>query len=261
MSQESVNKATYETKRVVNLYLSGPIQPAELSILARYRNDYWGKRVLDIGCGAGRTTEFLHSFDIEYTGVDYSESMVRHCSSRVPDAHCEQCDVRDMSRFGDESFDFVLFSNNGFDSLTHEDRLSALREINRVLATGGIFVFSTHNRDYHLARTEPQLELSWDPSRQLRALIRFCRRSYHRSRNRRLERFEDDYWILNDGSHLFRLVTYYISVPTQARQLSEHGFEALEAYGRDGMPLPTDSADRDSSWIYYVARKTGPART
>ena len=49
----------------------------------------------------------------------------------------------------------------------------------------------------------------------------------------------------------------FISVPGEVRELAAHGFEALEAYGRDGMPLPLDVPDRKSSWIYYVARKVG----
>lgn len=259
MSQETINRATYESPSIVSLYCSGPIQCAELRALVTYRDDYWGRRVLDIGVGAGRTTEFMRTLNLDYTGVDYSEGMIRQCGTRFPDARCVHCDARDMSCFGDRSFEFVVFSNNGLDCLVHEDRLLALREINRVLATGGLFLFSTHNRDYRHARSEPRLTLSLDPLRLARFLYRHLRRSRNRMQNRRHERFEDDYWILNDRSHLYSLLTYYISVPTQVRQLSDAGFLALEALGRDGMPLPLDAPDRDSSWIYYVARKRADA--
>ena len=120
MSQESVNRTTYERAKIVNLYRSGPIQLAELSIFVKYRDEYWRRRVLDLGCGAGRTTEFLRPFDIEYTGVDYSLSMIGQCIASFPEASCLHCDARDLSRFEDGSFDFGLFSNNGVDSLLHE---------------------------------------------------------------------------------------------------------------------------------------------
>ncbi|MBD3347822.1 MAG: methyltransferase domain-containing protein [Candidatus Eisenbacteria bacterium] len=259
MTYDIVNRATYESPKIVSLYLGGPIQCAELRILVAHRDAYWGKRVLDIGCGAGRTTEFMRTLDVTYVGVDYSERMVRECAARFPDAECTQCDARDMSCFGDESFDFVLFSNNGYDCLDHNDRLSALREINRVLKPGGLFVFSSHNKDYEHARSHPRLELSWDPFRQARMIYNFFRRWNNHRKNRKYERFEDGYWILNDSSHLYSLLTHYISVPGEVRELREHGFEALEAYGRDGMMIPLDTGDRRSSWVYYVARKTGPA--
>lgn len=259
MSHEIVNRATYESKRIVSLYCSGPIQLAELRILVTHKDNYWGKRVLDVGCGAGRTTEFLRTLQVDYTGVDYSERMIAQCRARFPESTCMRCDARDLSRFSDRSFDFVLFSNNGLDCLVHEDRLQVLCEIGRVLEDGGLFVFSAHNRDYKRARSSPSLDFSLDPFRQARSIYRHLRRWRNHRNNRRLERFEDEYWILNDRSHLYSLLTYYISVPSQVLQLSEFGFEALEAYGRDGMELPLDAGDQDSSWIYYVARKTGEA--
>jgi len=260
MSHDVVNKATYESPRIVSLYTSGPIQVAELRIFVTHRDAYWSKRVLDLGCGAGRTTEFLRTLDVDYVGADYSAGMVRQCNERFPDATCMQCDARDLARFEDSSFDFVLFSNNGYDCIDHESRLMALREINRVLKDGGLFVFSSHNRDYAPARSEPRLEFSLDPFRQARLLYNFFRRWRNRRHNRPYERFNDDYWILNDSSHLFSLLTHYISVPGEVRELGEHGFEALEAYGHDGMTLDLTKPDTKNSWIYYVARKVGAPR-
>jgi len=257
MSHDVVNRATYERPKIVSLYCTGPIQCAELRILIAHREAYWGKRVLDVGCGAGRTTEFMRTLDIDYTGIDYSEGMIGQCSVRFPDAKCVQCDARDLSCFEDRSFDFVLFSNNGYDCIDHESRLRALGEINRALVDGGMFVFSSHNKDYEHARSYPRMEFSFDPCRQARLIYNYFRRWGNHRKNRRHEHFGEDYWILNDSSHLFSLLTHYISVPGEVRELAEHGFEALEAYGRDGMPLPLDVPDRKSSWIYYVARKVG----
>ena len=256
MPHDVVNKRTYEARRIVSLYCCGAFQVAEMRILLKHKDAYWGKRVLDIGCGAGRTTELLHRLDLKYTGIDYSANMISRCTYRFPDALCLQVDARNMTRFQDESFDFVVFSNNGLDCLTHEDRVKAIHEIRRVLTPGGLFVFSTHNRQYVHAIAHPKLELSLDPGRQLRALVRFWLRTRNHRRNARLQRFEEDYWVLNDRAHRFSLLTYYTDLRTQAKQLRSLGLEPLEAYGRDGAELPLGGEDRDSSWIYYVARKT-----
>lgn len=255
MPHDAVNRRTYEARRIVSLYRWGAFQIAEIRILLKYKDAYWGKKVLDIGCGAGRTTELLHRLDVQYTGIDYSTNMVSQCRDRFPDARCLHVDARDMSGFDSGTFDLVLFSNNGLDCLTHEDRIQALREIHRVLTAGGHFVFSSHNRQYRNAIVHPKLELSLDPGRQLRAVVRFWRRTRNHRRNIRLQRFERDYWILNDRAHLYSLLTYYTDLRTQADQLRDLGFEPLEAYGRDGLELPLDGEDRESSWIYYVARK------
>jgi SAM-dependent methyltransferase len=258
MSHEAVNRNTYELEKTVSLYTDGPIQLAELRILIRYKEAYWGKRLLDIGCGGGRTTEFLMHCTDDYLAIDYSKHMVECCRQRFPDARCLECDVRDMSRFDDASFDCVVFSNNGLDSLGHEDRLAALREINRVVVDGGLFVFSTHNRNYAHAITRPRLEFSWDPMQQAREIFRFFKHLRNHHRNRRFEQFNDDYWILNDRAHSYQLLTYYIEQTAQVEQLTQLGFEALGIYGSRGELLPLDGADRSSSWLYYVARKVGP---
>lgn len=55
------------------------------------------------------------------------------------------CEGRDLSQFRTASFDLILFSFNGIDYLSHAGRLKALTEIRRVLAIGGVFVFSSDN--------------------------------------------------------------------------------------------------------------------
>jgi len=257
MNHEAVNREAYERPTTVSLYTDGPIQLAELRILVRHKDAYWGKRLLDIGCGGGRTTEFLRHCTDDYFGIDYSRRMVECCLSRFPDAQCKQCDVRDMKCFEEDSFDCVVFSNNGLDSLGHEDRLAGLREINRVLVDGGLFVFSTHNKNYSHAVTRPRLVLTWDPLRQAREVFRYFRHCRNHVRNRRFEEFHDDYWILNDRAHSYQLLTYYIEQSKQVEQLAAVGLEALEIYGARGELIPLDGADRLSSWLYYVARKVG----
>lgn len=259
MNHEAVNRNTYELPKTVSLYTDGPIQLAELRILIRYKEEYWDKRLLDIGCGGGRTTEFLRYCTDDYFAIDYSTSMVESCRSRFPDVRCEQCDVRGMRCFDDRSFDCVVFSNNGLDSLGNDDRQVALREVYRVLVDGGLFIFSTHNKNYSYAVTRPRLEFSWDPVQQAREVFRFLKHYRNHCRNRCFEEFEDDYWVLNDRAHSYQLLTYYIEQTKQVAQLRDVGFEALEVYGGRGELLPLDGADRDSSWLYYVARKIASA--
>jgi len=259
MNHEAVNRNTYELPKTVSLYTDGPIQLAELRIFVRHKEAYWGKRLLDIGCGGGRTTEFLRHCTDDYFAIDYSMSMVESCRSRFPDVRCEQCDVRDMSRFDEGSFDCIVFSNNGLDSLGDEDRQLAIREIRRVLVDGGLFIFSTHNKNYSHAVTRPRLGSSWDPVQQGREIFRFLKHWRNHRRNRRFEEFRDDYWILNDRAHSYQLLTYYIEQTKQVAQLEAAGFEALEVYGSRGELLPLDGADPSSSWLYYVARKIAAA--
>ena len=45
----------------------------------------------------------------------------------------------------DSFFSFILFSFNGIDCISHEDRFRVFKEVQRVGRAGVLFCFSTHN--------------------------------------------------------------------------------------------------------------------
>lgn len=109
-------------------------------------------QVLDIGCGAGRTTIGLYKLGYHLVeGLDLSEAMIvqaRRISKelnynitfRVGDAACLYYD--------DETFKAALFSFNGIMQIPgRENRIKALKEIKRILKPKGYFLFTTHDRD------------------------------------------------------------------------------------------------------------------
>ncbi len=109
-------------------------------------------RILDIGCGAGRTT--IPLYELGYCtviGVDLTPAMIDHARSLAEAlGHPIPFEVGDATslRFDDASFDAALFSAQGLMCIPgRENRLEALREARRVLRPGGCFIFTTHDRD------------------------------------------------------------------------------------------------------------------
>lgn len=96
-------------------------------------------RVLDMGCGTGWTTEFLHRSGYDVVGVDIAADMVELGRS-VParrDITFVVADYESMS--GLTGFDAVLF----FDSLHHaDDERAALTAAYHALAPGGCVICS-----------------------------------------------------------------------------------------------------------------------
>jgi len=134
----------YQSPSVVSEYArQSELQPAEQELFAKHlRRDM---SILDIGVGGGRTTPYLAGLTDRYVGIDYSEAMVDACRSRFPDQRFEWGDASDLTRFADGSFDAVIFSFNGIDTLGADGRSRCLSEIARVLTDGGVFIFSSHN--------------------------------------------------------------------------------------------------------------------
>ncbi|MDR4509839.1 MAG: class I SAM-dependent methyltransferase [Candidatus Brocadiaceae bacterium] len=249
------NKRLYEKKITVSEYAQTKLHTTEMLIFIKYREWILRKTILDIGCGAGRTTLPLKNIGECYTGIDYSLDMIDVCKKRFPNARFLHADVRNMGIFKDKTFDFVLFSYNGLDSISHEDRVKGLREIRRVLKHDGLFVFSSHNRNCRFANSRPTLPLALSPWVQVPSLLNYIRSSYNYARNKKQEHFEEEYAIINDKAHNFSLLTYYIDQKHQVSQLKKMGLEVIEMYDPYGNLLKPGDDDSNSAWIYYVTRQ------
>ncbi|TKJ37259.1 hypothetical protein CEE37_14190 [candidate division LCP-89 bacterium B3_LCP] len=103
-------------------------------------------KLLDIGCGAGRTTRYFHAQGHDVIGIDYAPNMIEKAKAIAPQIDYRVGDVMNLE-FDDHSFEVVVFSFNGLDMLhPYENRLYALREIRRVVKPEGLFIFSSLNK-------------------------------------------------------------------------------------------------------------------
>jgi len=110
-----------------------------------------GQSVLDLGCGAGRTTTHVHKVTDKVVGIDLSEVLIETAREKHDDIDFRVMDASKLD-FPDGSFDVVIFSNNGLCYLYPEEkRLTAIKEIERVLKKGGVLIFSSFNRLLPLA--------------------------------------------------------------------------------------------------------------
>jgi len=116
-------------------------RPAVLSVLGSVR----GLAVLDLGCGPGLyAEELVVRGAARVVGVDNSATMVRLAAERVRGpVHFRQHDLQTpMTWVDDGEFDVALMPL----VLHHlDDRVGALREVARVLRSGGRLVVSTHH--------------------------------------------------------------------------------------------------------------------
>ena len=94
-----------------------------------------GMRVLEVGCGNGKTLAALKELGCDVVGVDFSEEAVVSCRQLIPGVDARQGDILNLE-FDDSSFDAVVL----FHVLEHvlpEDMGKASSEVARVLRPGG----------------------------------------------------------------------------------------------------------------------------
>jgi SAM-dependent methyltransferase len=233
------------------------LQPPERALLARLRERWAGLDVLDLGVGAGRTAFTFAALARDYVGLDFSPQMIEHARRIVGENEHTRFlvgDARNLSAFRDRRFGLVLFSFNGIDALSHEDRLQVLQQVRTVIADQGIFAFSCHSLlalPFSTALRRPSLR---DP---IRSTVRSLRRSARLIRiNRRLDLdgARARGWArIRDEAHDFSLVLYYVMPATQIDQLHAAGFEVTEVLNMVGRPVPP-SEPGASAHLFWICR-------
>ena len=232
------------------VHVANSLKKPEQAILSNIDNSIKNKKILDIGVGGGRTTKYLTSISNEYIGIDYSSKMIEECKIAFPNQTFFLCDVRDMSMFGNDEFDLVMFSFNGIDYISQDDRIKGLKEIFRILRPGGYFVFSAHNIDQ-----KDLNKFKFVLGRNLVMMPYWNIYNYiNHIKNKKFEQHTETYSIINDRAHNYRLLTYYISQKNQVDQLRDIGFSGkVAAYNLSG-EIITDSGSNEA-YIYYCVRK------
>jgi ubiquinone/menaquinone biosynthesis C-methylase UbiE len=249
----TLNKEAFTRSDVVDYYRDiDSLFESEKVLFRKLHATIKDARILDLGIGAGRTTKFLLQISRNYTGIDYVPKFVDQASERFPDADLLVGDARDLSRFSDNTFDFVLFSYNGLGCVSHEDRLKALSEIHRVLKKDGYFMFSAHNREYRYFKKLPWRRRIEFDTKFLKFYL-YC--LYHLPKHWAMRKHEidtDDYAVVNDSDHRYSLMFYYIRPDKQVKQLQEQGFYDVEIYDDQGREV---NRDVGSHWLNYLAKK------
>ena len=145
---EELNTIYYNSERVVSAYstyMKGKLTQAEESIFSSIKPG----KILDVGCGTGRTTANLVNLGFDVVAFDFSLPMILKAQLIYPTCDFKVMDATDLKTLDDNSFEYVLFSYNGLDCIYPlENRIKAIRELHRVLKPDGLFIFSSHNKKW-----------------------------------------------------------------------------------------------------------------
>jgi SAM-dependent methyltransferase len=246
-----LNLDTYNDQSVVNWYNSMTgLTPLEKQVFEM--NAHALGHVLDIGIGGGRTTAYLLDKCDSYTGIDYSKGFAELVGQKYPKADIRHMDARNLEAFADKSFDLVNFSFNGIDYVDLDGRKKILAEIYRVLKPGGIFFFSTHNKN-HPTFNKP----AWsNPANSffvnLKTFIKLLPHLPTHFKYQKHEHIQKEYAIINDSAHNYSLLTFYTTPAFLREQLAEYGFSGPVLYSGKGMAKTDEELD---DWIFVTAVK------
>lgn len=237
--EERVNIATFGTDTARAQYHLHGLTRREEFLVHRYFA-IPGARIVDIGCGYGRTTVPLRRMGFRVLGLDVVPRMIEEAGRSHPDVEWGLGSATELP-LHDESVDYVLFSANGLDCvhpLFRRER--ALEEIRRVLRPGGCAVYSSHNWVAQIVGS------AYHPTRRRQVW-----------RNLRQGRIGPGYLRISQGEG--ELVLYYGTPAAEVRRLRRLGFQDVTVHaGKISPRLEGRSALLTAlfdAWPHYVAHR------
>lgn len=236
------NKKAYKEVAVVDKYSKATdivgLWNSEMYAINKYFQK--SDQILDIACGAGRTTYGMAKLGYEnITGIDFSYSMIAE-AKRKNSGHekisfiC--CDVLNMP-FESCSFNCVLISYNALMMIPkHCNRIKALHEIRRIIHKDGILVFTASDRE----RNKNYYKF-WKDEKK---------RWENRTMDTRLFEYGDQIFT-ECGNDVF------IHFSTQAevkKMLNQTGFSLLESFFRSEFTEPQVVKEFSGDTMFYIAQ-------
>ena len=146
-------RKSYNSKTPVATYtrrVAYGLWESEKLIFSKYINKT--DAILDVGCGAGRTTFALKNMGFDnIAGLDVSNKLIAFAKKHARKNKINipfVCADAQHTPFGEENFDACIFSYNGLMCVPNSEiRYNIMKEVHRVLKPNGIFIFTTHDRD------------------------------------------------------------------------------------------------------------------
>lgn len=117
-------------------------------LIARYGAP--GRRLVDLGCGTGKSALGLASLGYQVTGCDLSPAMLQVAAGKpgadqVRFVEAELCDLPDLG-----TFDIATCLGEPLCYLlTEAELLAAFRSVSRLLAPGGLFLFDLNTAGFY----------------------------------------------------------------------------------------------------------------
>jgi SAM-dependent methyltransferase len=116
-------------------------------------------KFLDLACGRGRHSVFIHQHGFDVTGLDLSAASIADAMQSATEGL--RFDVHDMRQPIDGQYDYILNLFTSFGYFAHkQENLQVLQHVAKSLASGGTFVLDFFNVEWVLQQMVAAQEIT-----------------------------------------------------------------------------------------------------
>ena len=146
MNKMDLSKKTRETyNKIASRYNTRNFFHFWIKEFDFYKSIINGKKVIDLGCGAGRDAAVFVENGFDYTGIDTSEEMLKLASERVAKGKFKRMDFS-RTIFKDGEFD-GFWASASFLHIPKRDVGGVLEEARRITKNGGVGFISVKEKN------------------------------------------------------------------------------------------------------------------
>jgi ubiquinone/menaquinone biosynthesis C-methylase UbiE len=194
-----------------------------------------GKKTLDYGCGAGRSSSFLRELGLEVEGMDISSAMIAQARLNDKLGHYTKIYSAAIPRESN-SYDIVFSSLVLFEISLKTELTLVFKEVYRVLKKDAIFIILTGSSDMY---SHPWLTLNADYEQN----TNLKSGSIAKVRLEEIDlEFEDYFWTDEDYESIIKTTHFTL-------------LERLKPLGTPFDGYPWRSETRVSPYVIYVLKK------
>jgi len=123
-----------------------------IKYILEYLKNYNNPKILDLGAGTGKYSIYLNNLGYDVTAVELVKHNLKYITMNNPSIKAFLGNALDLSKFKDNSFDFIIMFGPMYHLTKKDDQIKALNEAKRVLTKDGIIFVCYYMNDYAIIK-------------------------------------------------------------------------------------------------------------
>jgi len=123
-----------------------------MKYILKYLKTFNNPKILDLGAGTGKYSLSLYDLGFDVTAIELVKHNLKYITMKNPNIKAYLGNALDLSKFSNESFDFIIMFGPMYHLTEKADQIKALNEAKRILKKDGLIFICYYMNDYAIIK-------------------------------------------------------------------------------------------------------------